>query len=294
MLNLISLSAALNLGCTPRKASRSQRNNNSTNYLSSRNRELSPPTMAMKTSQGVFTNPRYAPYFWSLVKPVTNDSGHSGFRVQNLLPAPNSTTEKFPALLSPQGLMENALPSSKFSVYSLYYGNDVHWQGQHSGFEIAPKPISTYLDSTNGGVMEKTSASDTMAANSITQNEARYSLGNPCDDKCDLALRLGPLSASSSSYENKTPLHVLKVGLRSSTQETKSDDCSPVMERKIPLFPMVNAYGLSEHNSWGRSLEGECVDGETTMRKRKADFSHSLKERNLSWLPKLPSSRFIG
>lgn len=285
MLNFISLSAALNLGCTPRKASRSQRNNNSTNYLSSRNQELSPPPMTMKTSQGLVTNFRCVPYFWSLVKPVTNDLGHSGFRYQSLLPNHNSATEKFPALLSPHGLMENALPSDSFSVYPLHYGNDVRWQGQHSGIEVAPKPISTYVDSTNGGVVEKNSVSDTMAANGIAQSEVRHSLANPCDNKCDLALRLGP----RSSNENKTLLPVLKVGLGSSPEETESDDW------KLPLFPTVNAYGLSEHDSWGQSLEGECGDdAERSIRKRKANFSHLLKERHSSWLPKLPSSRFIG
>ncbi|CAK9312823.1 unnamed protein product [Citrullus colocynthis] len=291
------IEAALNLGCTPSKASRSQRNNVSTNYLSSRNQEsptLSPPPMVMKTSQGAVTNSRCVPYFWNLAKPLNNGLGHSGFRFQSLHPAHNSTSEKLPAVLSPHGLMENALPPSKFAIYPLYYGNSVQWQGQHSGFQITPRPVSTHLDSTNGGVMEQISVSGTMAANGITQNEVMYSLGSPCDDKCDLALRLGPLSASSSSCENKTPLCVLKVGSGSSLEETKTEGCCQVMERKLPLFPMVNAYGLSEHNTWGRSLEGECVDAETRMRKRKAEFSHSLKERHLSWLPKVPSSRFIG
>ncbi|KAG7029506.1 hypothetical protein SDJN02_07845 [Cucurbita argyrosperma subsp. argyrosperma] len=247
------IEAALNLGCTPRKASRSQRNNISTNYLSFRNQDsptLSPPPMTVRNSPCV-------PYFWSLAKPVANDLGHSGFRCQCLLPpAHTSTSPKFPALLTPYGLMENVLPSSKFSVYPLYYGNGVR-ERQHSAIEITP--IST-------PVMEKTSAS-----------------GSPCDDKCDLALRLGPLAASSSrSYGNKTPLHVLGSG-------SSSDDCSPMMERKVPLIPMVNSYGLSEHNTFGRNLEDECFDAETRMRKRKADCSHSL-----NWLPKLPSSRFIG
>ncbi|XP_038885601.1 uncharacterized protein LOC120075924 [Benincasa hispida] len=285
------IEAALNLGCTPKKASRSQRNNVSTNYLSSRNQEspsLSPPPMVMKTSQGAVTNSRCVPYFWNLAKPVNNGLDHSRFRFQSLLPAHNSTG-KFSALLSPHGLMENALPPSKFSVYPLYYGSGDQWQGQRSSFEIAPRPVSTYLDSTNGGVMEKTSVSGTMVANGIPQNELMYSLGSSCVDKCDLALRLGPLSASSSSCESKTPLHVLKVCSGSSPEETKTEDCSQVMERKLPLFPMVNAYGVSEHNTWGRSLEGECFDGETRMRKRKAGFTHSSKERHL----RVGSQRFL-
>lgn len=251
---------------------------------------MSPPPMAVKTSQGVVTNSHYVPHFWSLVKPVANGSSHPGIRFQSLLPANNSTTEKFPASISPHCLMENVLPSNKFSIYPLYYSSDTHQQGLHSGFEITPRPISTSLDSANGGVMEKTSASDTMAANGITQNEARYSLGSPCD----LALRLGPLSASSSSYEHKIPHCMFKVGSGSSPEEAKSDDCSPVMERKLPLFPLVNPYSLSKHNPWERSLEGECVDAEPRIRKRKADFSHLSRERHLSWLSKLPSSGFTG
>ncbi|KAG7020390.1 hypothetical protein SDJN02_17074, partial [Cucurbita argyrosperma subsp. argyrosperma] len=217
------IEAALNLGCTPRKASRSQRHKNSTNYLSSRHHELSPPPIVMKNSS-------CAPYFWSLVKP-----------------------------------MANALPSSRFSVYPLCYNDDVRWKRQRSSFEIAREPISMCVDSRNGGVMEKTSGFDTMAA----------AIGNQCEDDCDLALRLGrPFLASSSRYPE------LKVGSRSSLEETKSDDCSPMV---------VNEYSTS----WGQRFDSECVNAETT-RKRKANFSHSLKGSHQCWFPKLRSNRFIG
>ncbi|KAE8652204.1 hypothetical protein Csa_022525 [Cucumis sativus] len=285
------IEAALNLGCTPRKASRSQRNNVSTNYLSPRNQE-SP--MVMKTSQGSVISSRCVPYCWSLAKSVNNGISNSGFRFQSFLPAHNSSSGKFPDFSSSHGLIGNALPPSRFFVYPLYYGNGFQWQGQHSGFQIAPRPVSTYLDSRNGGVMEKTKAYCTMATNGITQNEVIYAFTSPCDDKCDLALRLGPFSASSSSCENKASLRVLKVGSGTSVKETRTEDCFQVMKRKFPLFSMRNAYGLSEHETWGQSLERERVDPDTRMRKRKADFSDSLKERHFSFLPKLPSSRFIG
>ncbi|XP_008445226.1 uncharacterized protein LOC103488315 isoform X3 [Cucumis melo] len=278
-------------GCTPRKASRSQRNNVSTYYLSPRNQE-SP--MLMKTSQGAVNSSRCVPYCWSLAKSVDNGMSNSGFRFQSFLPAHNSTSGKFPAFSSSHGLIGNDLPPSRFSVYPLYYGNGVQWQGQHSGFKIAPSPVSINVDSTNGGVMGKTKAYCTMAANGITQNEVMYSFTSPCDDECDLALRLGPFSASISRCENKASLGVLKVGSGSSLKETRTEDCFQVMERKFPLFSMRNAYGISEHDTWGQSLEGECVDPDTRMRKRKADFSDSLKERHFSLLPKLSSSRFIG
>ncbi|KAA0064918.1 uncharacterized protein E6C27_scaffold82G002360 [Cucumis melo var. makuwa] len=224
-----------------------------------------------------------------LAKHENNGSRNSGFGLKSFLPAHNFTSEKFSALSSPHGLIENALPPTKFSVYPLYYGNGVQWQGQRSHFSIAPRPVATCLDSTNGG-MENIRTSGTMLANGIAQSEVISSLASPCD----LALRLGPLSDSSSSCKNKIPLRVFKVGGSSSSrEETKTEDCSQVMERKLPLFPRRNAYGLSEHNTWGNSIEDEFVYAETRMRKRKADFSDSLKERHLSLLPKGPSSRFV-
>ncbi|KAL4033879.1 hypothetical protein IC575_006996 [Cucumis melo] len=274
------------------EASRSQRNNVSTNYLSSRNQEtpsLSKAPMVMKPSQEAVTNTHRVPCFWSLAKHENNGSRNSGFGLKSFLPAHNFTSEKFSALSSPHGLIENALPPTKFSVYPLYYGNGVQWQGQRSHFSIAPRPVATCLDSTNGG-MENIRTSGTMLANGIAQSEVISSLASPCD----LALRLGPLSDSSSSCKNKIPLRVFKVGGSSSSrEETKTEDCSQVMERKLPLFPRRNAYGLSEHNTWGNSIEDEFVYAETRMRKRKADFSDSLKERHLSLLPKGPSSRFV-
>lgn len=133
------IEAALNLGCTPRRASRSQRNSNPRCYLSPSTQEhpsVSPGTIE-NTSQGNHTtNSHYMSHCSNFVKPTTQISTHSIPVAQsNVLPSSNK----------PILPMQNYPASNLYSVYPLYYGNSLPSVQPQQCFGIIPNLTSDTL-----------------------------------------------------------------------------------------------------------------------------------------------------
>ncbi|KAK9280506.1 hypothetical protein L1049_014198 [Liquidambar formosana] len=157
------IEAALNLGCTPRRASRSQRNNNMRCYLSPNTQEPSSsnPASILEITQGNHTiNLQYMSHYLNLVKPTTTNSFHSGLQpqspvTQNSNCATNKfpfSSENFPPSSHNQCLsLETYPPSRLYSVYPLYYGNHLQREDSQFGLEISPKLNSNATESAETG-----------------------------------------------------------------------------------------------------------------------------------------------
>nr|XP_043607751.1 uncharacterized protein LOC122579613 isoform X2 [Erigeron canadensis] len=160
------IEAALNLGCTPMRTSRSQRNNNTTCYLNMKNTEpgFCPINNLPRTTQE--TSMAVAPFvshYSQIMKP--HGINLSPFNITPripILPTDKSLKNKF-SFSSP--------PSTKKppSVYPLYYGNGIEIKEPKTSYVASPDPYGTL----------------------------RYtSEDHPCEHECDLSLRLGPSQQS--------------------------------------------------------------------------------------------------
>lgn len=280
------IEAALNLGCTPRRASRSQRNINPRFYLSPNTQEQPPcvsPGTVVNTSQGNHTTKsQYMPRCSNFVKPDTPISTHlrpfppsndcaankSRFASVNVLPSGNK----------PSLHMENYPASNLYPVYPLYYG-------------ILPNLTSDTLEPAKMGV-ENPYSCNVDASYKITETDTRKPLESSSKIGCDLSLRLGPLSFTRLGVGNRKPQEVEDDGSGSSRDGGKHRDQSPV-DRKLALFTGGKAYDPLDSCSIKCSFEDKNINVEATMRKRKEVFNHPEEDQQFCGQPKLPGSSHL-
>jgi len=118
------------------------------------------------------------------------------------------------ASTSKKQCVEHQAPPNLFSVYPLYYGNNVQpYQPQH-GFNVSHVSVSH-----TSGPTPVVGAENPLAHNFNSSSGGSQSfifngnLANPCTNKCDLSLRLGPSnSVPSPSFENG---HIRKTEVKS-------------------------------------------------------------------------------
>ena len=161
------------MGCSPKKASRSQRNNPRC-YLSPSNVH-EPPTVSHNTGHNSAggdhtTRPHYASNCSNFDKTTSLTSTYLGNRCFELQPS-----------------------SDLLSAYPLYYGNhgqfDERWQGSKIPHgSVAMVGFQNHLDSN--------------ATNQMAQLFTMNNLENPYAIGCDLSLRLGTFSMPAPSLEN--------------------------------------------------------------------------------------------
>ncbi|KAL4579371.1 hypothetical protein LXL04_015514 [Taraxacum kok-saghyz] len=216
------IEAALNLGCTPMRTSRSQRNNTSTYYLNIKNPDSNfcPSNNLHKTPQ---ENPikvaQFGSHYSQIINPHTINLPPLNPKPQiPILPNQTPLRNKF-SFQSPP----NTKPPS---VYPLFYGN---------GSEIMHQKITCCKIKENGkiGFVQKPSFSE----------EQDNGL------ECDLSLRLGP-----SNMKTSQPSQIPDVG------------------------------EFEKSNQW--SFEGEKVDSDARMRKRKAVVSNVYENLQFCWQSK--------
>lgn len=230
------LAAALNLGCTPRRTSRSQRNINPRCYLNTSSRE--PTSIDNFNSGGTRTTNL------TFIKPTTS---------MNLTPNPvfgnnDYCTNKFTFALEnvapssdKRSFSMETHPNSKCSVYPLYYGTSFRFDEQEP-----PK--------TN--VVEKT-----------RQNRDGGFLQKPCEIVCDLSLRLAPVSVPCENLEHNQLQKLKDIGL-GSPDVNKSRDLMPQINKQILFCSRPENYdpSLGIH-----SIEWRIEGGlEGKARKRKS------------------------
>lgn len=264
------IEAALNLGCTPRRASRSQRNCPPMCYLISNTPEIPcvSPSMVENAANGS-----------NLLRP----SNHLSSDPRSPLAQNNISTTIFspasknvpPSNYEQLLALSNYVAANSFSAYPLYYGNGPQLEQHQQGFLFLPKPISDPLEGPRGGVVQDLPCHEDPSMKS-TEPSMTDTAEKQCKIGCDLSLRLGPLSV-----ENKQPQDVKDV---SSQELGKFCDQLPILDKGFSLFPRGNAYeALGSHKSV-----------EATIRKRKAAFDNALEDQQFCLKPKLPFSHLTG
>ncbi|KAE8687671.1 Detected protein of unknown function [Hibiscus syriacus] len=234
------IEAALNLGCTPRRTKRSQRNCSPRCYLNSATQGN---LMADSHCLARFTKPATANVIRSSFespKYTDRDGYYTGFASEDgSLPSNNQ-----------------CLPLEKYSVYPLYYGDDLKSEELRHGFGIFHKSISNTVEPAKMSVSHKLLSLDVDFSNKMNQIGVRKSYNKPYPGiSCDLSLQLGSLS---------TPC----LG-RDQTQETDSIiaewNRSPAIGKRLSSSHKSNRY-----DPLNSSLElNELMNVDAATRKRK-------------------------
>ncbi|TYH61205.1 hypothetical protein ES332_D07G035400v1 [Gossypium tomentosum] len=229
------IEAALNLGCTARRTSRNQRNCSPRCYLNPGTQETE------NTTQG---------------SPMTNPhclASYSGFESEKHTGWNGYFTANKFHIASENGSLpinKKCLSLQKYSVYPLYYGNDLKTEELQHGFGIIHKMISDTVEPAKMVAIHKLLSLDVESSNGMNQIDARNTCNNPHHKSaCDLSLRLGPLSTPCLSVGNDRP----------------------AIDKSLPSFHRRNRNDPlnSSSKSNNQSVEGEHIHVDASMRKRK-------------------------
>lgn len=186
------IEAALNLGCTPMRTSRSQRNNTSTYYLNIKNPDpnFCPANNLHKTTQEtpITVTPFVSHYSHILKPPAINLSPFNLKSQIPILPNDKSLRNKFSFQSPiPSGDKPYLCQSTKPpSVYPLYYGNGIELKDPKIGYGAHSEPYCELKENGEVGFIQKPSFHNPLSISDATQVE------------CDLSLRLGPSTMKTS------------------------------------------------------------------------------------------------
>ncbi|XP_041008651.1 uncharacterized protein LOC121252886 [Juglans microcarpa x Juglans regia] len=289
------IEAALNLGCTPVRASRSQRLSNPRSYLTPRAPEpaSAPARILDKTSceQRPFLpfHPRNQLHF---AKATTASPTHqvpeSDYHIDrntNLTVPSNYPllAENISSGQNPLITMERNTPLNLGTMYPLYYGTHNQTresqlgsripEGPHSKTIYIGKPIiATTGKSAEEGILQNPfSCTNTeIASNRFLQVDVLDTQEKPNERQCDLSLSLGPFSQSSVGIEKRSACEVEDAGSTSSQEGARFSDLSPKTKKEFNFFPRKAAFYPFDSSSREWNTEGEGQIREATMRKRKA------------------------
>ncbi|KAK6912572.1 hypothetical protein RJ641_022173 [Dillenia turbinata] len=276
------IEAALHLGCTPRRASRSQRNCNPRCYLNPTAQEsntVSPVSNIPNAPQKIQTpNVQPMPSFTTLVKPNATNFVHVNTKPQILVnhnkgPFP---CEQFPPSCGNQNLPIEIFPASNLcSVYPLFYGNHLQNEEAQTSSKASPKLNSNNMEPAKTSVVNNLK---------ISQFESEVVIENPQETECDLSLRLGPTSVRCTSAYNSLPQDVDDVGSSTSREGSKLSD---PLERTDMEFSFIsnkgNADGPLDSCSCKWISGTEKINNNASMRKRKAVAGHDLEDCRGFW-----------
>lgn len=287
-----SIVAALHLGCTPRRSSRSQRNITPRCYLNPEKSEvISVPLFNLDNKvQGNYANNcSFIPQSSNLLTTSLMDSCDKSIIKKN-----DSEYSKVcfsPKTFSPcfnhQFLPRQANSfSSSCSVYPLYYGNQFHFQD--SIFKTTCKSNSHLMKTDKKGEMEKHSTCGQEAS-------PHYISETPHGSGCDLSLRLGPLAVPCLGGENICSQEVEDGGaLGTCKVGSKSNDLSSQNDKDFSFFPKPNGHDMLVCSSTNWSHKTQNLDIEATLRKRKVAVNHPSDDRQFCWPLKAPFKQFNG
>ncbi|KAH0988775.1 hypothetical protein GBA52_000258 [Prunus armeniaca] len=295
------IEAALNLGCIPRRTSRSQRHTNPRCYLipiTSDVPSISPSVVENASQRDYTSNSQYRPHCPNFVKPKSMTT-HLGFESRFPVVQNNDCTtmkfsiasENIPPLGYDQFSPRESKATSNFSSYPLHYGNFPQFEELKPGFVILPKPVSDPIEPAKMGVISNLLCNGDKS-NDNTQTDTRDYTENPCTVGCDLSLRLGPLSTQYSIGENSQPEEVKDVGAQEGTM--CSDQSQPQFDRLPSFIGKGNEYGPGDLYSSRLNFEGEYMNVQATVRKRKAAFNHPTGDTKFYRQPELPFSHLTG
>lgn len=279
------------MGCTPRRASRSQRNNTPSCYLSATNQEPTcvPSTNIETTTQlNHSTNGLFIPRYSNFTKPASKNSTPFGLEphspvVQSnhfVLGKSSFPPKNYPPSGKTEGLyMKNYPASNSCSVYALHYG-DI--QSKESNFQLGIEPSEICVEKNLFSCNQDTS-------NKITQENFAKKPEDPLGIGCDLSLRLGPLVGPCISIENSWPHDSDDLGSSTSREGSKLSDSSLKMDKTFSFIPMATTSDLLNLGTGKWTSKTENMNVDKTLRKRKADVS---EDRQFSWQLQVPFKHF--
>nr|XP_048335022.1 uncharacterized protein LOC107428309 isoform X2 [Ziziphus jujuba var. spinosa] len=311
--------AALNLGCIPVKASRSQRHSNPRSYLTPRAQEpVSASTRVLdKTSgercpqllplhSGNQLNFPRAPAMNSAL--FLSESNTHVKQINNNLTAPRN----YPFLLEnvPTGhhnlstATNTNTPINLGSVYPLYYGTQYQSEESRLGPQISGNAhsrtiyVGTPVHASNAERTKQDCFSCKSAenvSNRIGQEDIMNTQEKPREPECDLSLSLGLISHHPCmNTEKSLACETEDVGSSSSQEGGKMSEMSPTISKEFCFFPSKTAYDPFESTSRMWNSEGEGQNLEATLRKRKAPFSRNEEDEQFCWQPDVSSNWFTG
>ncbi|XP_052199513.1 uncharacterized protein LOC127806328 [Diospyros lotus] len=314
--------AALNLGCIPVRASRSQRNSNPTGYLSPRTQE--PDCVPAKVLDGTSSERKplslpihpgnelttARPLVMNSVPLVTVSDRHA---MQNDIYNNASTSSNIPfpcGELAPphnnQFVPTDSNPSVHCgSVFPLYYGshsqpNISHFDFQlprNSNSRIVGTPVlPSTVDPAKMGSLQNlfSSEREEHSKNIIKQRDIRSNHDKVSETGFDLSLRLGLFKDSSMSLEKVSAHDGNIVDLNNSQEGSKFSDISHCQNEEFSFFPVHTGNDPSGFQStcWNFGGEGQSTEG--AVRKRKAPLNHNLEDELFASHPEFRFNQFTG
>lgn len=316
----ICFSAALNLGCIPVRASRSQRHSNPRSYLSPRVQEpVSAPLRVMEK-----TNNKQCPQSAPLQSSSQLNFARTTIAVNSTFPVSecNHHLTEASNVASPCSypqLYENiSAGCSQFmtrdtnkqpnlgSVYPLYYGNNYHNERPHLVSQLIERnpniiyvgnPISSLVtESAKMDVLQNlfSCPSAQIAAENISQGDFRITHEKSPGTQCDLSLRLGLYTDPGMSMERSSAQET-EVPVSSSSQDRdRLSVFSPQKDKELcpPITNANDPFGTCPIKWFSVGEVHQNLD--TTMRKRKAPFNEDVDDGQFCWQPEFPSNQFLG
>lgn len=322
-------SAALNLGCVPVRASRSQRHSNPRNYLNPRAQEPVSPASRLSDGNSIDQNRNLLLLRsgnQSIMERSTSGnsmamvSGSNRHFMRNINSPTTSLCKKSYSPANNQiGLNNRNTPLNLGSVYPLYYGTNFQpkdsWPGlrepQNSKEIIVGRPIFASAEKSVEFGMWPLLPRETSEIAPLgcmrpllprETNEIAPNRTKPVDfgeknaeepeTACDLSLRLGLCSESTFCSRGKgLALDTEKVDSRK-YDGMKATVISSSREKEFSVFPIELANDPSGFRVARYTFEGEDQSVGAFLRKRKLPIEGNLDSRQFFWQVKPNSYHF--
>lgn len=259
------IEAALLLGCTPRKTSRSQRNITPSYYLS----PISPDKMTITSSR--------------LQNSVLGNHG------TNQIMSGYSDADKtsFSCL---------GMPSQSPAVYPLFFGDlqprDSKFNFDNSSrFNVGtPSKLSSHSMNASEIFGKQNPYGKAMASSKPIEADIKDTFGNSHEIGCDLSLRLGCAGTPREIIETRIDKDLGNLSSRT-PQGNKLIDSSIKIDKSF----FRNSYFCESVDtcSIDRIMEAEKLNLKKSP-KRKAVMDHPCEDERFSWHPKLPFRDYTG
>lgn len=253
----MNLSAALHLGCTSRRSSKSNQGSYLRGYLNSYTPQVldtsthytNPIRPTILSSQHISYCPNLSKQTRNVPEAQPKNQNHVG--VPSTIPTSTVYKNVWPSIGSQQFLTETVVGWNMFSLCPLYPGSNQHV----SGIEIQPKPLYNNPSFSGPAPFKYFHSNDVIAARNSRVDLVNSTLHKQQKTVCDLSLRLGPLSVQHSSINNGQPKTIKDISANTSQKKiTSSSDCSFQLDKTFPFFPLHGTYGALDSHYRGNRV----------------------------------------
>lgn len=218
------IEAALHLGCTPRRSSRSQRNDTPRCYLRPENIESAPVADSnlnakpygnlAKISPLVLHCPQYSTFETTNPLPSCLKIHDRSFQIRN--PCHVKKILMLPKNFVPSdnhhALAETSASSNLWSVFPLYYSDQCRPDGSKFNSSKASFPNSQLMERDKIGLQQNFPPFEIDALNARCPSNHELTSKKEQQVECDLTLRLGSVVDPCASIENSWSLQVENGG----------------------------------------------------------------------------------